>query len=78
MDMLAQAVAVTPGFAPLWMAYGSALQGRTASRITLIAYDNAIKLNPVCGSADQQWCAAAWAIGMSGTGSLLACSGLQA
>ncbi len=46
MDMLAQAVAVTPGFAPLWMAYGSALQGAGRPADALIAYDNAIKLNP--------------------------------
>lgn len=46
MDMLGQAVSITPGFAPLWMAYGSVLQGLGRSADALIAYENAIKLNP--------------------------------
>jgi len=46
MGMLAQAVAVTPGFAPLWMAYGNVLQGAGRSADALTAYDNALMLNP--------------------------------
>ncbi|MBV8469594.1 MAG: tetratricopeptide repeat protein [Burkholderiaceae bacterium] len=35
-----------PGFAPLWMALGSLMQGHSQPEQALIAYDNAIKLNP--------------------------------
>lgn len=44
--MLAEAVTVTPGFAPLWMAYGNVLQGAGRSVDALTAYDNALVLNP--------------------------------
>lgn len=44
--MLAEAVAVNPGFAPLWMAYGNLLQGAGRSADALTAYDNALMLNP--------------------------------
>ncbi|MDO9278456.1 MAG: acetylglucosamine transferase [Polaromonas sp.] len=44
--MLAEAVAKTPGFAPLWMAYGTVLQGAARSADALTAYGNALMLNP--------------------------------
>lgn len=51
LDMMAQAVAVTQHFSPLWMAYGAALQGAGRPADALRAYDNAIKLNPQCTEA---------------------------
>lgn len=51
LDMMTQAVAVTQNFSPLWMAYGAALQGAGRPADALIAYDNAIKLNPQCTEA---------------------------
>ena len=46
LELMARAVLVTKGFAPLWMAYGSALQAAGRPTDALIAYDNAILLNP--------------------------------
>lgn len=51
LDMMTQAVAVTQNFSPLWMAYGAALQGAGRPADALVAYDNAIKLNPQCTEA---------------------------
>ncbi len=44
--ILAPCVAVTPGFAPVWMAYANALQNLGRREEALVAYDKAVAINP--------------------------------
>lgn len=44
--ILEPCVQVTPGFAPVWMAYANVLQGQGRREEALAAYDKAIAINP--------------------------------